>query len=123
VVVPVEPSRAGARAAVAAALAGGRGATGLVVANSAVVQEVVRALAARALVPGRDVPVVALCTDATAEAVEPPVTNVSLEPRDVSRRAMRILFALLDDEQDAPPSGVTLVQPRLTRRASTAPRS
>ena len=59
-------------------------------------QRVLNALRVRGIRPGRDVSVIALCTDATAEESEPPVTNVSLEPRDVSRRAMETLFWLFD---------------------------
>jgi DNA-binding LacI/PurR family transcriptional regulator len=120
-VQPVERTRAGARAAVDAALEAAGERCGLVVPNSAAVQDVLRALAARGLRPGRDVSVVGVCTDAAAEAMEPAVTNVSLEPRDVSRRAMRTLFALLDPDGDGPPpSGVELVDSRLTRRETTA---
>jgi DNA-binding LacI/PurR family transcriptional regulator len=67
--------------------------------------------------------VVGLCTDADAEALDPPVTSVSLEPRDVSRRAVQTLFRLLDDRDAPAPDGVAaveLVAPRLTRRATTA---
>lgn len=119
VVTPVEPTRDGARAAVEQALADGTDGLGLVVPNSAVLQLVLRALAERGVVPGRDLSVVGLCTDAAAEAMEPRVTNVSLEPRDVSARAMRTLFGMLDAAGDPPPGGVELVTPRLTRRETT----
>jgi DNA-binding LacI/PurR family transcriptional regulator len=93
-VAPVEWGRAGARDAVERVLArwipGER--LGLLVPNSQSVQPVLHALAARGVVPGRDVSVIAVLPDET----EPPVTNVSLEPRDVSRRAMETLFWLLD---------------------------
>ncbi|WP_279582303.1 substrate-binding domain-containing protein [Fodinicola feengrottensis] len=119
-VQPLERTRSGARAAVAAALEAAGEDCGLVVPNTVAVPHVLRALAAAGRRPGRDVSVVGVCTDAAAESMEPAVTNVSLEPRDVSRRAMRTLFALLDpDVGGPPPSGVELVVPRLTRRETT----
>jgi DNA-binding LacI/PurR family transcriptional regulator len=119
VVAPVEPTREGARAAVDQALAHGSEGLGLVVPNSAAIHLVLRALAERGVTPGRDVSVVGMCTDAAAEAMEPAVTNVSLEPRDVSARAMRTLFELLDADGAPPPGAVELVTPRLTRRETT----
>ena len=56
------------------------------------------ALNSRGSLPGRDVSVVAVCTDAMAQDSEPPVTNVSLERRDVSQRAMETLFWLLEPD-------------------------
>jgi hypothetical protein len=46
---------------------------------------------------------------------------VSLEPRDVSRRAMQILFGLLDRGGERPTEPVELIAPRLTRRGTTLP--
>jgi DNA-binding LacI/PurR family transcriptional regulator len=115
----VEPTREGARAAVARVLADGTEGLGLVVPASGAIQLVLRALAERGCVPGRDLAVVGLCTDDAAEAMAPAVTNVSLEPRDVSARAMRSLFALLEAHGDPPAASVELVAPRLTRRETT----
>jgi DNA-binding LacI/PurR family transcriptional regulator len=91
---------------------------GLIVPHSRMTAPLMRALLARDLVPGRDISVIGLSTDREAEEAEPPFTNVSEEPRDVSRRAMETLFWLLD-----PPPGVSrpqidLVGPRLTRRGT-----
>lgn len=119
VVAPVERTREGTRAAVEQALSGGEGRPGLLVTSGAVVQPVLHALAERGCVAGRDVPVVGLCTDAVAEATQPMVTNVSLEPRDVSRRAVRTLFRLLERDAEREPAGVELVSPRLSRRETT----
>ncbi|MFJ9181216.1 LacI family DNA-binding transcriptional regulator [Streptomyces sp. NPDC102360] len=129
VVEPTGHGRAGARDAVDSVWDGGRGRrkgagrVGFVVANSSLVQPVLQALLDRGLEPGRDLSVVALCTDAAAEASHPAVTNVSLEPQDVSRRAMQTLFRLLDqDRRDndlphhLPYERTELVTPRLTRR-------
>jgi DNA-binding LacI/PurR family transcriptional regulator len=120
VVAPVSPGRAAARDAVERALADG-GRPGIVVPNSQAVGPLLTALLDRGLVPGRDVSLIGLCTDATAESCTPPVTNVSLEPRDVSRRAMQILFRLLDRAGDRPDGLVELITPRLTRRETTLP--
>jgi DNA-binding LacI/PurR family transcriptional regulator len=89
--------------------------------NSPAPQPVLHALDARGIVPGRDISVIALTPDASAEETEPLVTNVSLEPRDVSRRAMETLFWLLDPTPGAPPPAIDLVTPRLTRRATVMP--
>ncbi|NAZ83495.1 LacI family DNA-binding transcriptional regulator [Kineococcus sp. R8] len=79
--------------------------------------EVVAGLQRRGVRPGTDVDLLALTTDAEAEAEEVPVTGVSTQPRDVSRRVMRTLFTLLDGA--APPGEVELVPAALTRRASS----
>jgi hypothetical protein len=101
--------------------AGLDGRLGLVVHDTEAVQPVLHALAARGHLPGRDLSVVGLCPDVLAESTTPPVTNVSLEPRDVSRRAMRTLFQLLDRDRTAPVEPVDLIAPRLTRRRTTRP--
>jgi DNA-binding LacI/PurR family transcriptional regulator len=98
-IAPAELGRAAAAAAVEQALAfGGEERLGVVVPASGTVQAVLHALNARGRVPGRDVSVVGMCTDAMARESEPPVTNVSLERREVSERAMKTLFRLLDPD-------------------------
>ncbi|WP_432498937.1 LacI family DNA-binding transcriptional regulator [Kineococcus auxinigenes] len=79
-------------------------------------QAVLSALLRRDLVPGRDLDLVALCTDAEAEALPVPLTAVSPQPRDVSRQAMEWLFALLEDPGS--PGELRLVPAGLTRRRS-----
>jgi DNA-binding LacI/PurR family transcriptional regulator len=116
---PVELDREAVRVAVDRGLgfgAGGR--LGIVVPSTQVVQRVLHTLRARDVIPGRDVSVIALCTDLTAQDCEPPVTNVSLEPRDVSRRAMRTLFQLLESTPGTAPPAIDLVTPRLTDRGT-----
>jgi DNA-binding LacI/PurR family transcriptional regulator len=120
VVAPVPPGLAAARTAVERALEGG-GHPGIVVPNSLAVGPVLHALIERGVVPGRDISLIGLCADAAAEATTPAVTNVSMEPRDVSRRAMEILFRLLDRGGDRPAQLVELIPPRLTRRETTLP--
>jgi DNA-binding LacI/PurR family transcriptional regulator len=121
VVAPVPPGRAGAEAAVEEALRHGGERPGIVVPNSQAVQPVLQALLDRGRTPGRDLSLIGVCTDTAAEASTPAVTNVSLEPRDVSRRAMQTLFRLLDRRREPPAELVDLVVPRLTRRQTTLP--
>ena len=118
---PVEPRRESAQAAVDRALAGGEGRVGIVVPNSPALQPILNALQLRGVMPGRDVSLVALCTDVVAEQAEPPLTNLSIEPRDVSLRAMETLFWLLEPTSAGAPPAVDLLPPRLTRRASVLP--
>ncbi len=119
---PVEPRRDSAQAAVDRALAGrGEGRLGIVVPNSPALQPILSALQVRGVVPGRDLSLVALCTDVLAEQAEPPLTNVSIEPRDVSLRAMETLFWLIEPTSSDAPPAVDLVPPRLTRRESVLP--
>jgi DNA-binding LacI/PurR family transcriptional regulator len=120
VVAPVPPGSAAARAAVERALDGGDR-PGIIVPNSPAIGPVLHALLDRGVVPGRDISLIGLCTDAAAEVPTPAITNVSLKPRDVSRRAMEILFRLLDSSGDPPAELVELIAPRLTRRESTLP--
>ncbi|WP_063733136.1 LacI family DNA-binding transcriptional regulator [Streptomyces sp. RTd22] len=123
---PQDTTRAGAEAALDQVLAesepgGGRGRLGLVVPDYQLIQPTLQSLLDRGLAPGRDLSVIGLCTDRTAETSTPPVTNISLEPRDVSRRAMRILFRLLNRESVPTLSTVELVAPRLTVRQTSLP--
>jgi DNA-binding LacI/PurR family transcriptional regulator len=120
-VAPVDWGRAAAQKAVDRVLGGRRkGRLGLVVPHSMTIQPVLHALAARGVVPGRDISVIGLCTDAMAAETEPPLSNISTEPRDVSRRAMEALFQLLDSTGPAAPT-IDLVSPRYTRRRTTIP--
>jgi DNA-binding LacI/PurR family transcriptional regulator len=89
--------------------------------NSRAIGSVLHALNERGVLPGRDISLIGVCTDAAAEATTPAVTNVSMEPRDVSRRAMELLFRLLDRGGDRPAQLVELIPPRLTRRETTLP--
>lgn len=119
VVEPVARGRAGAAAAVEEVLAACGDRPGIVIPNSGAIQHVLQELHERGVVPGRDLSVVGLCPDVMAEAVIPPVSNVSLEPRDVSRRAMQTLFRLLNRDEQPPAGQVELVAPRLTLRQTT----
>ena len=120
VLTSLEPHRAAADHAAALIEPGlvEIGRVGVIVPQSQIVQPFLHALSARGLRPGHDLSVIGLCTDAAAEEMEPPVTNVSLEPRDVSRRAMQSLFWLLEPTPAGPPPAIDLIPPRLTRRTS-----
>jgi DNA-binding LacI/PurR family transcriptional regulator len=117
VVVPPGRGRAAAAAVVEDVLRSrGHARTGLVVPNTQALQPIIQDLAARGAVPGRDISVIGICTDAEAAESEPQITNLSLEPRDLSSRAMRTLFALLDPTRVPAPPLIDLIPPRLTRR-------
>ncbi|MFC4944497.1 LacI family DNA-binding transcriptional regulator [Pseudonocardia sp. GCM10023141] len=120
-VAPVAAGRAGIAAAVDEALAVGGERPGITIPHSGAIQQVLQELHERGLDAGRDLSVVGLCTDVVAEAMIPPVSNVSMEPRDVSRRAMQILFRLLDRTEQRPAGRVELVAPRMTLRRTTLP--
>ncbi|SHN42612.1 LacI family DNA-binding transcriptional regulator [Cryptosporangium aurantiacum] len=122
VVAPVEWGRAAAGETADRLATRVAGRLGVIIPASNTVQPVVHALTARGVVPGRDLSVIGLLTDAAAAEAEPPITNVSLEPRDVSRRAMETLFRLLEQPAEAPrPPRVDLVAPQLTRRQTVMP--
>lgn len=117
VISPVEPGRAAAQAIVARIRSEYRSERlGLIIPNSRAVVPILNALTAQGVIPGRDISVIAQCTDDVARDTEPPVTNVSLEPRDVSRHAMEAVFRALDPAPLKPPATIDLVPSRLTRR-------
>jgi DNA-binding LacI/PurR family transcriptional regulator len=122
VIEPVELGRAAAAQAIEHILARrGPGRLGLLVPYSAVMGSLLHALRSRGIVPGRDVSLIGISTDRQAEESEPSYTNVSEEPRDVSRRAMETLFWLLDPTPGVGHPEVDLVAPRLTRRGTVLP--
>ncbi|MBT2233906.1 LacI family DNA-binding transcriptional regulator [Nonomuraea sp. NEAU-A123] len=98
---------------------GGR--LGVVVPHSDTIVPLLNALRKRDVVPGRDISLIGLSTDREAEQSDPPYTNVSGEPRDVSRRAMETLFWLLDPTSGVERPAIDLVAPRLTRRTTVMP--
>jgi DNA-binding LacI/PurR family transcriptional regulator len=119
---PVEPNRAAVAQAVDHLLTRrGPGRTGVLAPYSAVMAPLLHALRSRDVVPGRDISLIGISTDRQAEDSEPPYTNVSEEPRDVSRRAMATLFWLLDPSPGVGHPTIDLVAPRLTRRGTVMP--
>ncbi|MFJ1974604.1 LacI family DNA-binding transcriptional regulator [Streptomyces sp. NPDC087903] len=92
--------------------------TGVVVHNEAVLEPLIDAFEHLGLrVPG-DLSVAAICPDELAETLQ--VTSIALPSTEVGTRAVELLMEKLGGE--AVPEA-TLIQPRLTRRASTAPRT
>ncbi|MFG2134480.1 LacI family DNA-binding transcriptional regulator [Streptomyces sp. NPDC048751] len=93
--------------------------TGVVVHNEPVLEPLVEAFEQLGLrVPG-DLSVTAICPDELAESVRVPVTSVALPSAEVGERAVELLMRKLGGD-DVPEA--TLLPPRLTERASTAPR-
>jgi DNA-binding LacI/PurR family transcriptional regulator len=92
--------------------------TGLVVHNEAVVEHLLAALRALGRQVPRDLSVVAICPDAVAERAAPALTSVLVPAEEVGTQAVRLLMRKLDDQR-VPDS--SLLPPRLTVRASTAP--
>jgi DNA-binding LacI/PurR family transcriptional regulator len=94
--------------------------TGVVVHNEAVLEPLVDAFARLGLrVPG-DLSITAICPDALAEGLRVPVTSIALPAAEVGARAVELLMRKLAGEE-VPEA--TLLPPRLTRRASTGPRT
>ncbi|MEU6257702.1 LacI family DNA-binding transcriptional regulator [Streptomyces sp. NPDC047043] len=93
--------------------------TGVVVHNEAILEPLIDAFEQLGLrVPG-DLSVTAICPDELAETVRVPVTAVALPSAEVGERAVQLLMKKLGGT--AVPEA-TLLPPRMTERASTAPR-
>lgn len=92
--------------------------TGLVVHNEAAVGQVLAALPALGRSVPRDVSVVAICPDEVADRSSPALTSVLIPAEEVGWKAVSLLMEKLEGETvpDA-----TLLDPRLTIRASTGP--
>ncbi|MCX4700343.1 LacI family DNA-binding transcriptional regulator [Streptomyces sp. NBC_01373] len=94
--------------------------TGVVVHNEPLLEPLIDAFEQLGLrVPG-DLSVTAICPDELAESVRVPVTSVALPSADIGTRAVELLMRKLDGTE-VPEA--TLLAPRLTERASTAPRN
>ncbi|WP_030666866.1 LacI family DNA-binding transcriptional regulator [Streptomyces cellulosae] len=94
--------------------------TGVVVHNEPLLEPLIDAFEKLGLrVPG-DLSVTAICPDELAEAARVPVTSVALPSAEVGERAVELLMRKLAGDTDVPEA--TLLAPRLTERASTAPR-
>lgn len=93
--------------------------TGVVVHNEAVLEPLIDAFEELGLrVPG-DLSVTAICPDELAENIRVPVTSVALPSAEVGIRAVELLMKKLGGTT-VPEA--TLLPPRMTERASTAPR-
>jgi LacI family transcriptional regulator, galactose operon repressor len=119
-VVPCEETADGVRQQLSQLLTEHPGLTGLVVHNEAAVSQVLAVI--RELgrsVPG-DISVVAICPDEFAERATPPLDSVLIPAEEVGIRAVELLMRKLDG-REVPDS--SLLAPRLTARASSAPRA
>jgi DNA-binding LacI/PurR family transcriptional regulator len=122
VLEPLESGGVAAAQAIERILAtGDRRRLGLLVPHSPVIGSLLHALRERDIVPGRDISFIGLSTDHQAEHSHPPYTNLSEEPRDVSRRAVETLFWLLDPTPGIDHPAIDLVAPRLVRRGTVMP--
>ncbi|MEV6152366.1 LacI family DNA-binding transcriptional regulator [Nonomuraea sp. NPDC052129] len=119
----IEPVDHGQEAAAADQLLARRtgGRLGVVVPHSDAIMPLLNALRKKDVVPGRDISLIGLSSDRWAVQPDPPYTNISVEPRDVSRRAMETLFWLLDPSSGVERPAIDLVAPRLTRRTTVMP--
>ncbi len=91
--------------------------TALVVHNEGVLGWVTAGLRALGRRVPDDVAVVAICPDELAETLQ--LTSVQLPAEELGRQAMELLVARLNGHPTAP---LTLLPPKLSGRASTAPR-
>ncbi|MFF4269254.1 LacI family DNA-binding transcriptional regulator [Streptomyces sp. NPDC001536] len=94
--------------------------TGVVVHNEAVLEPLIEAFEQLGLRVPADLSVTAICPDELAENLRVPVTSVDLPSAEVGTRAVELLMKKLDSK--AVPEA-TLLPPRMTERASTAPRN
>ncbi|WP_393098571.1 LacI family DNA-binding transcriptional regulator [Streptomyces sp. LN325] len=94
--------------------------TGVVVHNEPVLEPLIDAFEQLGLRVPADLSVTAICPDELAGNVRVPVTSVALPSTEVGTRAVELLMRKLGGA-DVPEA--TLLAPRLTERASTAPRT
>ncbi|MHB9861348.1 LacI family DNA-binding transcriptional regulator [Streptomyces sp. YIM S03343] len=94
--------------------------TGVVVHNEAVLKPLADAFVELGLRIPEDLSVTAICPDDLAGSLRVPVSSVALPSAELGERAVELLMQKLDGQ--AVPDA-TLLTPRLTERASTAPRN
>ena len=95
----------------------GRGTTGLVVHNEAVLGPLLLELRRRSLGVPADLSVITLCPDDVAENLPVPLTSIAVPAEELGEIAVEMVMARLAAEQ---PPEVRLLQPRLTDRGSTS---
>ncbi|MET9388027.1 LacI family DNA-binding transcriptional regulator [Streptomyces sp. NPDC002928] len=93
--------------------------TGVVVHNEPLLEPLIDAFEQLGLRVPADLSVTAICPEETAAALRVPVTSVALPSAELGERAVELLMRKLAGT-DVPEA--TLLPPRLTERASTAPR-
>jgi DNA-binding LacI/PurR family transcriptional regulator len=94
------------------------GLTGLVVHNEAAVGHVIAVVQALGRSVPADISLVAICPDEVAERYVPSLDSVLIPADEVGARAVELLMAKIEGR---PVPDSTLLPPRLTVRASTAP--
>ncbi|MFE0508467.1 LacI family DNA-binding transcriptional regulator [Streptomyces sp. NPDC058964] len=94
--------------------------TGVVVHNEAVLEPLIETFEHLGLRVPADLSVTAICPGELAAALRVPVTTVALPSAELGGRAVELLIAGLGGTEVP---GATLLAPRLTERASTAPRN
>ncbi|MFD5754672.1 LacI family DNA-binding transcriptional regulator [Streptomyces sp. NPDC127044] len=117
---PCEASPAAARRVAEQLLREQPALTGVVVHNEPVLEPLIDAFEQLGLRVPDDLSVTAICPDELAENVRVPVTSVAIPSTEVGARAVELLMKKLGGT-DVPEA--TLLAPRLTERASTAPRT
>ncbi|MFE0874115.1 LacI family DNA-binding transcriptional regulator [Streptomyces smyrnaeus] len=118
-VLPGEPTRAAARETVERLLHDHPDLTGVVVHNEPALPLLMEAFQQAGMRIPQDLSVVAVCPDELAENTAVPVTSVAIPAAEVGERAVGLLMDKLNG-RSVPDA--TLLPPRLTPRASTAPR-
>ncbi|MGI8333169.1 LacI family DNA-binding transcriptional regulator [Actinomadura scrupuli] len=116
---PCEGTAEAARTLVARLLREHPDLTAVVVHNEPIVEPLVAAFQAAGRRVPEDLSVVAICPDEVAERPATPVSSIAIPAAEVGERAVELLMTKLDGA-DVPDA--TLLPPRLTSRASTAPR-
>ncbi|WP_369169748.1 LacI family DNA-binding transcriptional regulator [Streptomyces sp. R28] len=117
---PCEAAPAAARAVAEQLLREHPALTGVVVHNEAILEPLIDAFEQLGLRIPADLSVTAICPDELAENLRVPVTSVALPTAEVGTRAVELLMKKLGG--NAVPEA-TLLPPRMTERASTAPRN
>jgi DNA-binding LacI/PurR family transcriptional regulator len=117
---PCEASPAAAREVAEQLLREQPALTGVVVHNEAILEPLIDAFEGLGLRVPADLSVTAICPDELAENLRVPVTSVALPSAEVGTRAVELLMKKLDSKT-VPEA--TLLPPRMTERASTAPRN
>ncbi|MFD3586443.1 LacI family DNA-binding transcriptional regulator [Streptomyces sp. NPDC058683] len=117
---PCEATPAAARRAAERLLREQPALTGVVVHNEAILEPLVDAFEQLGLRVPTDLSITAICPDELAAGLRVPVTSVALPAAELGERAAELLMRKLGGDREVPEA--TLLAPRLTERASTAPR-
>lgn len=116
VVRSCDPAPESVRGLVGALLAERPVLTGLVVHNESAIPSLLDALATSGRRVPDDIAVVAICPDELAERTTPALTSVDIPADGIGALAVELLMDKLDDR---PVPETTLLEPHVTRRAST----